>query len=150
MTKTQLISLAIILAAFAISALSIETSQHSDLVDFIEIDQTNTATYIYGTYDCVDFSIDLAENLTEAGYDSGLVLIAAKDVFQNVSHMIVWIKISNETIYIKSMSDCILTPEKYSNEVDHDYFEIYEMSIELGKLHANNSDMVRLWKSDLS
>lgn len=80
-----------------------------NLTYFIHNDSTNEYKYIKGEYMCMDFSIDLAINLTKAGYESGIVLIP--------SHAIVWVSMPEpyNTLYIAPRHDTIHHSFDYNN-----------------------------------
>jgi len=105
----------------------IEELSNESLKQFLEDDKTEDQYYEYQIHDCMDFSIELAHNLTDAGYTAGVVeqYPTAKGV--DIGHVIVWVCIGNYTIYIEPQNDRIYTPQQYTDLFDTKKYALAEM-----------------------
>ena len=99
---------------------------NESLVEFLINDTTEDQYYEYQVHDCMDFSIELAHNLTDAGYDTGVVeqLATARGV--PCGHVMTWVRFGNYTVYIEPQSDQIYTPEQYTNLFDTKKYALVE------------------------
>lgn len=99
------------------------------LHEFLYADNTSEAEYIFGVHDCIEFSIELAYNLTDAGYDAGTVETypIVNDV--GCGHVICWVRVDNVTFYIEPQDDIIFTPGEYIETFNTSEFQWVEMSI---------------------
>lgn len=104
-----------------------ETLTKESLKQFLANDSTEDQYYKYQVHDCIDFSIELAHNLTGAGYDAGVTEqypIERRDV---CGHVIVWVRFGNETTYVEPQSDQVYTPDEYTNLFDTKVFALADM-----------------------
>lgn len=85
---------------------------------------------ISGEYVCIDFAISLAHSLTDAGYDAGCVAKTAKWHNVGQGHMINWVALPNETVYIEPQNDYIMTPDEYLATVNLSNFVVREITTE--------------------
>lgn len=111
-----------------------------DLQDFIANDTGDQKQYISGVYVCMDFSIDLANNLTAAGYDAGVVLQSARS---GRGHMLVWVTMPPpyNLLYVEPIYDNIYNPADYINATDNENYIFREISIESAE--RNRADQRR-------
>jgi len=75
----------------------------------------------------MDFSIELAHNLTDAGYTAGVVEQYPTVTGVDIGHVIVWVRLGNHTIYIEPQNDQTYTPEEYTNRFDTRKYALAEM-----------------------
>ena len=85
---------------------------------------------ISGEYVCIDFAIDLAHALADAGYDAGCVAKTAKWHCVGQGHVINWVALPNETVYIEPQNDYIMTPDEYLATVNLSNFVVREITTE--------------------
>ena len=98
---------------------------------FLANDTTNEHEYnISGDYVCIDFSIDLAYNLTDAGYDAGCVNVVSMYHKIGMWHVLNWVKLGNQTIYIEPQNDDIFIPQGYIKMINDTIHITREISIE--------------------
>ena len=90
--------------------------QNKSLKQFLEDDLTSMGVYNWNDYHCVHFSVDLAENLTVAGYDATPVILGTCRPGE-WSHMVVSVNLGNETVYIEPRNDVIFSPFDWHDEI---------------------------------
>lgn len=97
---------------------SLETPEGSNksLKQFLEDDLTSKGVYDWDNYHCVHFSVALAENLTDAGYNATPVILATSRPGE-WSHMVVSVNLGNETVYVEPQTDEIFSPFDWHDEI---------------------------------
>ena len=136
MYKTTITILCLILVCPITACGSLD---YDSFYGFVRADTTNEHEYIWGgvdTYICVHFATDLARNLTDVGYDVGVVTKTAK-YHGDMGHMLTWVKIDGSIFVVESMNDYIMFSDDYNATIDQDrYITRYE-SLESGERKAN-------------
>jgi hypothetical protein len=83
-----------------------------NITGFVANDSTDNAINIRKSYNCMDFSIDLATNLTKAGWDAGVVLKSGR---ASEGHALVWVMVNEpyDMFYIEPQLDEVYNPDVY-------------------------------------
>ena len=96
----------------------IVTAHHTPNLDALDVlqmflcnDTTDDHVYIRNSYNCMDFSIQLASALETAGYPAGVVKISKGGKY----HMIVWVDIGDPygVMYVEPILDEVYNPAVY-------------------------------------
>ena len=104
-----------------------EPTPEDELCAFLAKDTTDSDhEYVLGTYDCIEFSIDLAEKLKSGGYDAGVVHKNALNHEVPTGHATVWVNLHGKIIYIEPQTDETTTPEDYADGINDTEYEIEE------------------------
>ena len=128
------IGFTIIMIGILLGCINTQPHHPENLDTFLNVDTTNGShKYVLGIYDCMDFSIDMAENMSATEYDTGVVFVLAKDPYTNYSHMLVWINISDAIYYVNPMYDHVYVPHEYINKINSENYSIHEISIDDAK-----------------
>ena len=107
---------------------------------FLTNDTTEQHEYILSgddMYICVNFATDLAQNLTDAGYDAGIVVRSAKWHNKGCGHMLTWVEIEGELFVIESGNDWVWISNDYNDTIDEDIYVSRYESLESGYRKCN-------------
>ena len=90
--------------------------QNPSLKQFLEDDTTSEGVYDWDYYHCVHFSVALASNMTDAGYNATPTILATSRPGE-WSHMLVSVNLGNETVYIEPQTDEVFSPSRWDFNV---------------------------------
>ena len=90
--------------------------RNPSLKQFLEDDTTSAGVYDWDYYHCVHFSVALASNMTDAGYNATPIILATSRPGE-WSHMVVSVDLGNETVYIEPQTDEVFSPSRWDFNV---------------------------------
>lgn len=105
------------------------------LQDFLINDTTDHHEYVPSGEDmhiCVHFATDLSQNLTNAGYYSGIVVRSAKWHDRGSGHLLTWVKINDDLFVIESGNDAIYWSDDFNASIDKEIYVTRYESLESG------------------
>lgn len=105
------------------------------LKDILTDDTTDQHLYIasgQNTYVCVHFATDLAQNLTDDGYDAGVVVRSAKWHGRGSGHMLTWIQLEDDLFIIEAGNDTIYLSNDFNASIDTEIYVLRYESLESG------------------
>lgn len=105
------------------------------LWDILENDTTDHHPYIASgrdTYICTHFATDLSQNLTDAGYESGVVVRSAKWRDRGTGHLLTWVQMDDDLFVIDAINDAVYWSHDFNASIDTDIYVMRYESIESG------------------
>lgn len=105
------------------------------LWDILENDTTDHHPYITSgkdTYVCVNFATDLSQNLTDAGYESGVVVRSAKWHNKGSGHILTWIQMGDDLFVIDAINDAVYWSHDFNASIDTEIYVMRYESLESG------------------
>ena len=86
------------------------TSSVEGLESFLKWSSVNDTMYDYDAYNCVDFSLDLIQELEYYGFESSNVIMHKENgtKITDDRHMIVAVKLDDKIVFVEPQSDTIL------------------------------------------
>lgn len=105
------------------------------LWDILVNDTTDHHPYIVSgkdAYVCVHFATDLAQNLSDAGYESGVVVRSAKWHNKGSGHMLTWIRMDNDLFVIEAGNDAVYWSDDFNVSIDTEIYVMRYESLESG------------------
>lgn len=110
------------------------------LQNFLTNDTTDHHKYIPSgedMYICVHFATDLAQNLINVGYYSGIVVRSAKWHDRGCGHLLTWVKIDDDLFVIESGNDAIYWSGDFNASIDTEIYVMRYESIDSGRRKCN-------------
>ncbi len=109
---------------------------------FLANDTTDRHPSIQGVYDCKDYSIDLAYNLTAAGYDAGCMITVPKWHHLHGGHSLTSVVLSDIVYVVEPQNDGVCTYEEFRNNTNLDDYVVRLVTISIAE---NQRTSMRQW-----
>ena len=109
------------------------------LKTFLESDNTSDKPYIgsgIDNYVCSQYSVDLANNLSDAGFGSGVVVMSAKYHNKGDRHIMTWATLNSSLFVIEPQTDQVFNPATFNSSIDREIYVLRYESIESGNRKA--------------
>jgi len=107
---------------------------------FLFNDATNQHEYIASgesMYTCVYFATDLAQNLTDECFDSGIVVKSAKWHDIGGGHLLTWVRIDEDLFVVESLNDDIYLSDDFNSSIDRKNYVVRYESLSSGYRKVN-------------
>jgi len=113
-----------------------------DLRAFLADDVTEDEPLNIGVYDCKEYSVDLARNLSDAGFDTGCMLIVPKRHYYEVGHAMTSVVINGTVYIVEPQNDLIYYYDDWMGFIDEDEYVVRLVSIDVAE---SQRDDMRRW-----
>ena len=100
---------------------------------FLANDTTDRHPSIQGVYDCKDYSIDLAYNLTAAGYDAGCMITVPKWHHLHGGHSLTSVVLSDIVYVVEPQNDGVCTYDEFRNNTNLDDYVVRLVTISIAE-----------------
>lgn len=107
---------------------------------FLSDDATNQHEYIASgesMYTCVYFATDLAQNLTDESFYSGIVVKSAKWHDIGGGYLLTWVRIDDDLFVVESINDDIYWSDDFNASIDRENYVVRYESLSSGYRKVN-------------
>lgn len=109
---------------------------------FLVSDNTDNNPYIASgadNYVCSQYSIDLANNLSDGGFESGVVVWSAKYRNKGCGHIMTWAVVNGSLFVIEPQNDQVFNPAAFNDSIDREIYVLRYESVESGIRKASET-----------
>ena len=107
-----------------------------------QVDDDDDTPLNIGVYDCKEYSVDLARNLSDAGFNAGCMLIVPKLHRYEVGHAMTSVIINGTVYIVEPQNDLIYYYEDWVEFIDEDEYVVRLVSIDVAE---SQRDDMRRW-----